>query len=197
VRNTYVSNAWGDGVFISGYPADVSVENVIADSNRRQGLTINDALRPRVLGGIYQNSGSIKYTAPGAGIDIEPDEGTTRQVVDAVLRGVLFSGNKGVGFWSSSNGRPLSCTLDRCRAVGTVDGDGFIVSGSNNSTVFNACESTNNGMNGFNVEQTVTTSTRFTGCIANSNTQEGFLIAGDNATLDGCHAQDNGRGAAF
>jgi hypothetical protein len=68
VRNTYVSNAWGDGVFISGHPADVSIENVIADGNRRQGLSINDAFRPRVIGGIYKNSGSISYIAPAARI---------------------------------------------------------------------------------------------------------------------------------
>jgi hypothetical protein len=191
VRNTYVSNAWGDGVFISGHPADVLIENVIADSNRRQGLSINDAFRPRVIGGIYKNTGSISYIAPGGGIVIEPDRGTERTVIDAVLQGVLFLGNKGVGFWASSNGRALSCTLDRCRAVETAVGDGFIVSGSNNATVFNACESIDNGGSGFHVENDAD-STHIGDCTAIGNARAGFLVSGSRTNLHGCHAETNG-----
>jgi hypothetical protein len=190
VRNTSVLNAWGDGMFISGHPADASIENVIADGNRRQGLTINDALRPRVIGGIYRNSGSISHADPSGGILIEPDRGTERTVVDALLEGVLFSGNRGVGFWASSNGRPVSCTLDRCRAVQTTDGDGFIVSGSNNSTRLNACESIDNNGSGFLVEHDAD-STQISGCTARGNARAGFLIGGLRTNLNGCHATSN------
>jgi Right handed beta helix region len=192
VRNTSVSNAWGDGMYISGHPADVSIENVIADGNRRQGLTINDALRPRVIGGIYRNSGSISYIDPAGGIVVEPNRGTERTVVDAILQGVLFSGNRGVGFWASSNDRPLSCTLDRCRAVQTADGSGFMVSGSNNSTRFDACESIDNNGTGFLVEEDAD-STQIAGCIARGNAHAGFLTAGSGTNLNGCRATSNGR----
>jgi hypothetical protein len=191
VRNTYVANAWGDGVFISGHPADVSIENVTSDSNRRNGLSINDALRPRVIGGIYQNSGSISYISPGGGILVEPDKDTERTVIDAFLQGVLFSRNKHAGFWSSSNGKAVSCTVDRCRAVETADGDGFMVSGPNNATVLSACESNDNGGEGFHIEDDAD-STQIASCTSHGNARAGFLVGGSRTKVHGCRAESNG-----
>ena len=30
IRNTTVGRAWGDGIFVNGHPADISIENVVA-----------------------------------------------------------------------------------------------------------------------------------------------------------------------
>ncbi|MCK9414523.1 MAG: right-handed parallel beta-helix repeat-containing protein [Prolixibacteraceae bacterium] len=72
-------DCWGDGIFISGSPAanpstNITVKNVVSDSNRRQGLSVVSA-----DGVIIQNS-TFKNTIgtlPEAGIDLEPDGNAT------------------------------------------------------------------------------------------------------------------------
>ena len=116
-EKVYATKCWGDGFFVFGRPADVSFVNCTADDNRRQGLSIIDAIRPRVTGGAYVNNGRTKYTGPGSGIDLEPDRGTTRDVINAAITAVTLAGNRGPGLWSSSNGRSITAVITRCRAI--------------------------------------------------------------------------------
>jgi hypothetical protein len=77
VHDLKVSNCWGDGVYIGSYGSagvatlsdGVTVENVVSDSNRRQGLSIASAKNIYVVKSTFSNSHGAM---PETGIDIEP-----------------------------------------------------------------------------------------------------------------------------
>jgi hypothetical protein len=107
---------WGDGYFIgvSGEntvptaPEHITLENCIADSNRRQGLSITAIKHGRIVGGEYRNTGKIAPTPPSYGIDIEPDTYAGAYIdvslIDVATRGNLRGGIQFVpGFLSASN----------------------------------------------------------------------------------------------
>lgn len=83
ITNTIIRKCWGDGIFIArdnwDSPTDVRpcknilIENVLCDSNRRQGLSVTAVNGLTILNSQFNNTGTIKYTAPGYGIDIEPN----------------------------------------------------------------------------------------------------------------------------
>jgi Right handed beta helix region len=64
----------GDGFYIGGPPgnpsANIVLENVVADNNRRQGLSITSARNVRVVDSTFSNTNG---TSPQYGIDIEPN----------------------------------------------------------------------------------------------------------------------------
>lgn len=194
VQGVYVAKAWGDGVYIAGAPADVSIVDVVADNCRRQGMSITDAVRPRVIGGAYINTGRIAFTGPGSGIDIEP--GGSQNVVDALLSGVLLYNNKGGGLISAQNGASISATVVGCRAVANGDSgqakNGFNVSGPGNSTSLLSCEAVGNGQDGFFVLGD-TTQGVLSNCVAKSNIRFGMTIVGDGTKVTGPIVKDNGR----
>jgi polygalacturonase len=72
-------DCWGDGIFISGYPVttpstNITVKNVVSDSNRRQGLSVVSADGVIIQNSIFKNTIG---TLPEAGIDLEPDGNAT------------------------------------------------------------------------------------------------------------------------
>lgn len=95
---------WGDGFFIgiSGEntiptaPEHITLRNCIADSNRRQGLSITAVKHGRIVGGEYRNTGKIKSTPPAYGIDIEPDNNASAYIdvslIDVATRGNMRGG---------------------------------------------------------------------------------------------------------
>jgi hypothetical protein len=171
-ENVYATKCWGDGFFVWGAPADVSFLNCIGDDNRRQGLSLIDAIRPRVIGGAYINTGATKYTGPGAGIDLEPDASSGRNVLDALISGVTLSGNRGAGLMSCGvNAQTTTATITGCLAVGNGIGHGlpgFWTTGSPGNT------------------------TQFLSCTASNNEAGGFIISSEGTRLMGCHAYGNG-----
>ena len=64
-----IKDMWGDGVFIDT-ATDVALCRVVADRNRRQGLSVIAAERVLVTHSIFKNT---RGTRPSAGIDLEPD----------------------------------------------------------------------------------------------------------------------------
>jgi hypothetical protein len=187
--DVYVTRCWGDGFFVWEDPADVALRSCVADDNRRQGLSIIDATRPRVIGGAYINTGRTAFTGPAAGIDIEPDAGTERDVTDALVSGVMLSGNVGQGLWTSSNGRTVTAQVVGCRAVGNGSA-GFQVDGAGNLTTLVGCSSVGNTGAGFLVSSTVSGGS-LKGCEARANTAQGFNIAGDYVAAQSCTASAN------
>lgn len=73
ISNIEISDFWGDGIYLGGAPAvsGITIDKVISDGNRRQGLSITNANNVTVSNSIFKNT---KGTAPEAGIDIEPNE---------------------------------------------------------------------------------------------------------------------------
>ncbi len=83
---------WGDGFYIQG-ATDVKLCSVVADNNRRQGLSIIDAEGLVVTHSVFRNT---RGTRPGAGIDFEPD-GADQKVSDVRIEGSQFLDNEGPG----------------------------------------------------------------------------------------------------
>jgi len=91
---------WGDGFYVSS-ASDITFCGVIADANRRQGLSIIAADGLAVLNSVFKNTGG---TRPGAGIDFEPDDADqtitnvrieNSKFIDNAGPGILIAGKKG------------------------------------------------------------------------------------------------------
>lgn len=96
VANVTARDCWGDGFYIGGKPcSNITLVNVTADNNRRQGLSITWGESILVRDSTFRNTGATQGTAPKAGIDIEPNVGNwVKDVV--VLNSQLYS-NWGAG----------------------------------------------------------------------------------------------------
>lgn len=190
VDGTYITQMWGDGVFMDGGAADVCLRSVIADGNRRQGCSITNNVRPRIEGGAYINTGIHGFIAPGAGIDVEPDPNMGHSVTDFVIIEPLLAGNVGSG-------------LMVCEAPGATTTGSAIVRSSGNQghgvitdrigpgelySVTIQADCARNGGSGFvnNVP-----GTRLKGCIATGNAGRGFVI-NSRSTLLSPLAEENG-----
>jgi parallel beta-helix repeat protein len=100
VRDMHISHCWGDGISIGGAKVgaafvpsrEVTIERVSCVDNRRQGLTIGRSRRVRVFDSEFIDTGG---TLPGAGIDVEPDEGDIAD--DIVIARCTVRGNRGAG----------------------------------------------------------------------------------------------------
>jgi hypothetical protein len=93
-------NMWGDGFYVESARA-VMLCAVVADSNRRQGLSIIEVDGLVVTGSVFKNTWG---TRPSAGIDLEPDTRAqsisnirihNSQFLDNVGAGLLIDGGKG------------------------------------------------------------------------------------------------------
>jgi polygalacturonase len=101
IRQVQVRDCWGDGILIAGfddrtyidpatdspYSENVDIVDVVADGNRRQGVSL---ISGRNVAFIRPWLGNTAGTPPAAGIDIEPDLPTQSvanvHVIDAVTR---------------------------------------------------------------------------------------------------------------
>jgi hypothetical protein len=187
VTGTKATLFWGDGFIIGGTtaPVDVRLIDLVSDNNRRQGLSITNAVRPTVLGGHYMNTGTTAFTGPGAGIDIEPNAGSGN-VTDALLVGVTFSGCQGAGLLVSANtqsitGMAVGCISNGC-GVGTTKVPGFyVLGGTTNAFEIKSCTSRGSGLDGFYYDAACD-SMSGSGNTAIGNARHGFAIFGDRIT---------------
>ena len=94
ISNIAISNCWGDGVFLGdgATVSNVTLDNVVCDNNRRQGLSITNAVHVTITDCTFKNTNG---TAPEAGIDIEPDAGYTTS--DITIKNTQCIGNAGSG----------------------------------------------------------------------------------------------------
>jgi hypothetical protein len=83
---------WGDGFYVQD-AKDVRFCDVVADGNRRQGLSIVDADGVTVTGSVFQNTNG---TRPSAGIDLEPDK-TAHKITNIRIEESKFLNNAGSG----------------------------------------------------------------------------------------------------
>jgi hypothetical protein len=195
VQGVHISKCWGDGIIIcdtaSSYttgakPADVSIIDVVSDGNRRQGMSIITALRPRVIGGTFMNTGG---TDPQAGIDIEPNPGGLQDVIDFSVIGAVMQGNAGRGLTVHAQGRTARGTVQGVRSIGNTY-EGFSTE-STAEVEFVGCTANGNKNYGFTVQTATSARNVFTGCTAEANTQLGFCLP-TWAEAIGCNARNNG-----
>ena len=209
--------AWGDGFYITGNVYDVTVNNCIADGNRRNGLTVAGATRCNVNGGSYINTGTVAFTGPGAGIDFEPNAGGYN-VIECVVSGAICNNNVGSGIsivratGQATRVRVVGCTCAGNQASGIItagaaggiaaDLDGN--SCSNNAThglylaaapvsVTGGRYSANSGNGIFAVANPA-----ITGIVVDYNLQSGIRLASgsNNAIISGSIIRYNCLGAA-
>ena len=83
---------WGDGFYVEG-AKDTKFCDVIADNNRRQGLSIIEASGVLVTNSMFKNTHG---TRPSAGIDLEPDE-ASQKIVNVRIQNSKFIDNAGPG----------------------------------------------------------------------------------------------------
>ena len=83
---------WGDGFYVEG-AKDTKFCGVIADNNRRQGLSIVEADGVLVTDSVFRNT---RGTRPSAGIDLEPDH-AEQKIVNVRIQNSKFIDNAGPG----------------------------------------------------------------------------------------------------
>ena len=83
---------WGDGFYVEG-AKDIKLCSVIADNNRRQGLSIVEADGVLVTDSVFRNTHG---TRPSAGIDLEPDH-AEQKIVNVRIQNSKFIDNAGPG----------------------------------------------------------------------------------------------------
>lgn len=90
---------WGDGFYVAG-GEDIAFCSVVAEHNRRQGLSIIRGDRILVTNSVFRDT---RGTAPSAGIDLEPDKPHQRisnvriehsKLINNAGGGVMISGKK-------------------------------------------------------------------------------------------------------
>ncbi len=126
VHDMHISHCWGDGISIGGAKVgagsvpsrDVVIERVQCVGNRRQGLTIGRSRQVRVYDSAFLDTGG---TLPGAGIDIEPDDGDIAK--DVVIARCVASGNQGPGivlYKRVSQATVRDCLIESNRGYGVL-----------------------------------------------------------------------------
>jgi polygalacturonase len=80
INGITIKDCWGDGIYLGGFSgvSDVTIDQVVCDNNRRQGLSITNANNVVISNSIFKNTNG---TNPQAGIDLEPN---TNQVVEDI-----------------------------------------------------------------------------------------------------------------
>lgn len=195
VSGVTVREAWGDGVAVMDGAEDAHLLNVIADSNRRQGASLIGAVRPRITGGIYRNTGSIAFTAPGSGIDVEPNPSSGYSVTDFSIQGVTCSGNLGYGILLvRATGQATTGTIaDVVCSGNTQSGIRAQQAGSTAGTSFNVVADGLTLTDNTEVGLYVTTSgLTAKGITVTGNHSQGIVVAGV-ATLSNIVASGNYR----
>jgi parallel beta-helix repeat protein len=108
IEGVTATDMWGDGFYISRNSSNVTACSIIADNNRRQGMSIVSADGIVVKNSIFKNSNGI---APMAGIDIEPNPGETVNNVQILNSQIL--NNKGWGILLYGGTGPINkVTID-------------------------------------------------------------------------------------
>lgn len=116
--------AAGDSTDPATYARRGLFQDCSADNGYRQGMSIINGTDIRVIGGFYSNTHG---TAPEAGIDLEPNDGSASPgITDILVRGVRFERNAGAGLTGGGSVRITQVTIEDCtfvdNAVSTATG---------------------------------------------------------------------------
>jgi hypothetical protein len=102
VEGLLIRNAWGDGIYIGGSSTGSSyirIEDIIADDNRRNGISIVNAQHVIVNNSSFTNTSG---TAPQSGIALETNS-TSDHLDDISINNCVSSGNAGNPSYVSSH----------------------------------------------------------------------------------------------
>ncbi len=96
IEGVRIESTGGDGIYIGTtgtqeYCKDVVIRDVVCFDNHRQGISVIGAENLLIENSVFANTWG---TAPGAGIDLEPDSPKQR-LVNIVIRNCTFENNEG------------------------------------------------------------------------------------------------------
>ncbi len=125
VENTVAKDSGGDGFYVgagsvNNYSERVTLKNVRADNNRRQGMSIVSVKDLWVSDSIFENTTG---TSPAAGIDIEPDV-ATHLLENIRINNCVTRNNAGDGIKIVNNDLPTTATIDIVIENHLSEGDG-------------------------------------------------------------------------
>ncbi len=187
VDGVTVKECWGDGIYIGGASSkNVTLRNMIADHNRRQGLSITNADGITVRDSIFKNTDG---TSPKSGIDIEPNSGQT--VKDVLITGCTSQNNLGRGFLVYGGaGLPIDITFDSNRITSNSGSAGIDIYYSTRTQVLNNIIDSNNSkgiyeQNDYSSNITGNIVTGNTGYGINSITSTSSYIGANTVWLNG------------
>lgn len=103
ISGVTAKDMWGDGFYVNGVK-DIAFCSVVADHNRRQGLSIISARNLLVTNSVFKNT---RGTRPSAGIDIEPDR-PEQKVKDVRIENSKFVNNAGGGIMIAGKRGPVA-----------------------------------------------------------------------------------------
>jgi parallel beta-helix repeat protein len=107
VEGVTAKECWGDGFYVGGASsADVTFCNVVADHNRRQGMSVTSVDGLVVRDSVFKNTAG---TLPETGLDIEPNRGET--VTNALVAQCTFTNNAGGGLQVGPAGVDMAVTF--------------------------------------------------------------------------------------
>lgn len=129
------SNGLIDGIFVGWHKTlhtpceNLLIQNVICDSNRRQGMSIVSAKGMKVYNSTFKNTAG---TSPQAGIDIEPEFGC--QITDVLIKGCHSQNNASHAYICNmtrldNTSVPVSVTFENCTGSQIMNGDSVAVVG--------------------------------------------------------------------
>ena len=142
IKDILIKNCWGDCIYLGQskiasdeYSENVRIEHVTCEAGRRQGLSLIAGKNIQIKNSRFINTGKIKYTAPGRGIDIEPNDNKT-VVQNILIEDCSFSGNY-------NNNDLLTYNLNREASIRVVrskmDGNVSLYQNSYN-VIIDSCE---------------------------------------------------------
>lgn len=134
IRATYVSDCTGDGICIGSLgttaPSNITLCDVISTGSRRQAMSITAGSSISVYDSEFSY---ISGTAPGDGIDIEP-QGTS--VSDLTIENCVIRGNAGNGIEvNASLGSVTGVNIVNC-LIAYNSYAGFLAGSGNTGTVY-------------------------------------------------------------
>lgn len=110
-----------DGLTIDGSPERSGagvIDTVVCEYNGRQGCSLVGGRRYSFVNCRFNHTGRSRLMSPpGAGVDIEAEDKTIR---DVLFRGCEFSNNRGAGLIADS-GDSEGARFERCRFIGTTN----------------------------------------------------------------------------
>jgi uncharacterized repeat protein (TIGR02543 family) len=185
ITGTTSKNCWGDGFYVGANgttPCSViRMTNVLADNNRRQGMSIIHANDMIIDHCTFKNTGG---QAPEAGIDIEPNENNTVSNVTIQNSTISNNGRTGITLYKNHNAKWVNsfvtdititgCIIDNNVSANLGSMSGILIDGPTAYTITNNFVR-NNGHHG--VYLFVTNGSTVTGNTITGNAAYGVVLA--------------------
>lgn len=204
IHDMRIFNTKGDGIYVGDQTALsslVRVDNVVCETNHRQGMSISHVDGMTVTGSTFNGTSG---TNPQAGVDIEPNVGNVK-CTNIQFIGCTFNNNGHFGAVvalptvaptvDQGNIQFMGCTFERNGQVGDLFGGGVNIRNGRNTSIIGGSIAWNNGP-GVLVDSVLSSVDTFlTNVKINDNQREGFLVtrAVTRLAIVGCTIMDNSR----